>query len=70
MTLNDIVLLLDTEQYVYIWFSDDIIGRGSISTLLKRKEIRALLDCKVIKTYIDNNNRLHRHTDFKSSRTH
>lgn len=65
MTLNDVVLLLDTEQYIYIWFSDDIIGRGSVSTLLKRKEIRALLDCKVVKIYIDNNNRLHIHTDFK-----
>lgn len=65
MTLNDVVLLLDTEQYVYIWFSDDIIGHGSISTLLKRKEIRALLDCKVVKLYSNNNNRLHIHTDFK-----
>lgn len=70
MTLNDVVLLLDTEQYVYIWFSDDIIGRGSISTLLKRKEIIALLDCKVVKAYIDNDNRLHIQTDFKSSGTH
>ena len=69
MTLNDIVPLLDTEQYVYIWFSDDIIGRGSISTLLKRKEIRDLLDCKVVKLY-SGNNRLHIQTDFKSLKTH
>lgn len=69
MTLNDIVPLLDTEQYVYIWFSDDIIGHGSISTLLKRREIRALLDCKIVKLYVGNN-RLHIQTDFKSSRTH
>lgn len=70
MTLNDLIPLLGREQYVYIWFSDDIIGRGSISTLLKRKEINALLNCKVVKIYIDNNNRLQIHTDFKSSGTH
>lgn len=70
MTLSDVVFLLDTDQYVYIWFSDDIIGHSSISTLLKRKEIRALLDCKVVKVYIDKDNRLHIQTDFKLSRTH
>ena len=65
MTLSNLIPVLDRDQYIYVWFSDDIIGRGSLSTLLKRKEIKALLDCKVVKTYIDNNNRLHIHTDFK-----
>lgn len=65
MTLNDLIPLLDTDQYVYIWFSDDIIGRGSFSTLLKRKEIDALLNCKIVKVYIDKHNELHIHTDFK-----
>lgn len=64
MTLNDIVPLLDTEQYVYIWFSDDIIGHGSISTLLKRREINAILKYNVTKVYASNNE-LHIHTDFK-----
>lgn len=70
MTLNDLIPLLDTDQYVYIWFSDDIIGHDSVSTLLKRKEIRDLLDCKVVKAYIDNDSKLHIQTDFKSSGTH
>lgn len=66
MTLSNLIPVLDKDQYIYVWFSDDIIGRGSISTLLKRKEINALLNCKVVKIYIDNNNnRLQIHTDFK-----
>lgn len=65
MTLNDLVPILDEDQYVYIWFSDDIVGKGSFSALLKRKEINALLNCKIIKVYIDNHNKLHIHTDFK-----
>lgn len=64
MTLNDLIPLLGTDQYVYIRFSDDIIGHGSLSTLLKRREINALLDCKVVKVY-PGNNRLHIQTDFK-----
>ena len=64
MTLNDLVPLLGTDQYVYIWFSDDIIGVGSISTLKRRKAIKALLDRKVTTMYVYNNE-LHIHTDFK-----
>lgn len=69
MTLNDLIPLLGTEQYVYIWFSDDIIGRGSTSTLLRRREINAILNYTVTKVYASNNE-LHIHTDFKSSGTH
>lgn len=65
MTLSNLIPVLDKDQYIYVWFSDDIIGRGSTSTLLRRREINAILNCKVVKIYIDNNNRLQIHTDFK-----
>lgn len=52
MTLNDLIPLLGTEQYVYIWFSDDIIGRGSVSTFnddialkLSNMMNSSMLDC-------------------------
>ena len=69
MTLSDLVQVLDKDQYIYVWFSDDIIGRGSTSTLLKRREINALLDYNVTNVYVIHNE-LHVYTDFKSSGTH
>lgn len=41
MTLNDLIPVLDKDQQIVIWFSDDIIGVGSISTLKRRKAIKA-----------------------------
>ena len=64
MTLSDLVQVLDKDQYIYVWFSDDIIGRGSTSILLKRREINALLDYNVTNIYVINNE-LHVYTDFK-----
>lgn len=64
MTLSNLIPVLDKDQYVYIWFSDDIIGRGSTSTLLRRREINAILKNNVTKVYACNNE-LHVHTDFK-----
>ena len=64
MTLSDLVQVLDKDQYIYIWFSDDIIGRGSTSILLKRREINALLDYNVTNVYVIHNE-LHVYTDFK-----
>lgn len=69
MTLSNLIPVLDKDQYIFIWFSDDIIGRGSTSTLLRRREINAILNYTVTKVYASNNE-LHIHTDFKSSRTH
>lgn len=69
MTLNNLIPVLDKDQYIYVWFSDDIIGRGSTSTLLRRREINAILNYTVTKVYASNNE-LHIHTDFKSSGTH
>ena len=69
MTLSNLIPVLDKDRYVFIWFSDDIIGRGSTSTLLRRREINAILNYTVTKVYASNNE-LHIHTDFKSSRTH
>lgn len=69
MTLSNLIPVLDKDQYVFIWFSDDIIGRGSTSTLLRRREINAILNYTVTKVYASNNE-LHIHTDFKSSGTH
>lgn len=69
MTLSNLIPVLDKDQYVFIWFSDDIVGRGSTSTLLRRREINAILNYTVTKVYASNNE-LHIHTDFKSSRTH
>lgn len=64
MTLSNLIPVLDKDQYVYVWFSDDIIGRGSTSTLLRRREINAILKYTVTKIYASNNE-LHIHTDFK-----
>lgn len=64
MTLNNLIPVLDKDQYIYVWFSDDIIGRGSTSTLLRRREINAILNYTVTKVYASNNE-LHIHTDFK-----
>ena len=64
MTLSDLVQVLDKDQYIYIWFSDDIIGRGSTSILLKRREINALLDYNVTNVYVIHNE-LHIYIDFK-----
>lgn len=69
MTLSNLIPVLDKDQYIYVWFSDDIIGRGSTSTLLRRREINAILNYTVTKVYASNNE-LHIHTDFKSSGTH
>jgi len=64
MTLSNLIPVLDKDQYIFIWFSDDIIGRGSTSTLLRRREINAILNYTVTKVYASNNE-LHIHTDFK-----
>lgn len=64
MTLNDLIPVLDKDQQIVIWFSDDIIGVGSISTLKRRKAIKTLLDRKVTTMYVYNNE-LHIYTDFK-----
>jgi hypothetical protein len=64
MTLSNLIPVLDKDQYIYVWFSDDIIGRGSTSTLLRRREINAILNYTVTKVYASNNE-LHIHTDFK-----
>lgn len=64
MTLSNLIPILDKDQYIYVWFSDDIIGRGSINTLLRRREINAILKYNVTKVYASNNE-LHIHTDFK-----
>ena len=64
MTLSNLIPVLDKDQYIYVWFSDDIIGRGSTSTLLRRREINAILKYTVTKVYASNNE-LHIHTDFK-----
>ena len=64
MTLNDLIPVLDKDQQIVIWFSDDIIGRGSTSTLLRRREINAILNYNVTKVYAMNNE-IHIYTDFK-----
>lgn len=64
MTLSNLIPVLDKDQYIYVWFSDDIIGRGSTSTLLRRREINTILNYTVTKVYASNNE-LHIHTDFK-----
>ena len=64
MTLNNLIPVLDKDQYIYVWFSDDIIGRGSTSTLLRRREINTILDYNVTNVYA-NNSELHVYTDFK-----
>lgn len=64
MTLGNLATVVDRDQYIYIWFSDDIVGRGSIDRLLRRREINALLDSKVVKVYACNNE-LHIHTEYK-----
>ncbi len=64
MTLSNLIPVLDKDQYIYVWFSDDIIGRGSTSTLLRRREINAILSYNVTKVYAMNNE-IHIHTDFK-----
>lgn len=64
MTLSNLVQVLDKDQYIYVWFSDDIIGRGSTSTLLRRREINAILDYNVTNVYVIHNE-LHIYTDFK-----
>lgn len=64
MTLSNLIPVLDKDQYIYVWFSDDIIERGSTSTLLRRREINAILKYTVTKVYASNNE-LHIHTDFK-----
>ena len=64
MTLSNLIPVLDKDQYIFIWFSDDIIGRGSTSTLLRRREINAILNYTVTKVYASNNE-LHIHTDLK-----
>lgn len=69
MTLSNLIPVLDKDQYIYVWFSDDIIGRGSTSTLLRHRKINAILNYTVTKVYASNNE-LHIHTDFKSSGTH
>ena len=64
MTLSDLVQVLDKDQYIYVWFSDDIIGRGPTSTLLRHREINAILDYNVTNVYVIHNE-LHIYTDFK-----
>ena len=64
MTLSDLVQVLDKDQYIYVWFSNDIIGRGSTSTLLRHREINAVLDYNVTNVYVIHNE-LHIYTDFK-----
>lgn len=64
MTLSNLVQVLDKDQYIYVWFSDDIIERGSTSTLLRRREINAILDYNVTNVYVSHNE-LHIYTDFK-----
>lgn len=64
MTLSDLVQVLDKDQSIYVWFSDDIIGRGSTSTLLRRREIKAILEYNVTNVYVIHNE-LHIYTDFK-----
>lgn len=64
MTLNNLIPVLDKDQYVNIWFSNDIIGHGSTSTLLRRREINAILNYNITKVYASNYE-LHIHTDFK-----
>lgn len=64
MTLSDLVQVLDKDQCIYVWFSDDIIGRGSISILLKRREINTILDYNITNIYVIHNE-LHIYTDFK-----
>lgn len=64
MTLSNLIPVLDKDQYVYVWFSDDIIGRGSTSTLLRRREINAILKYNVTNIYAINNE-IHIYTDFK-----
>lgn len=64
MTLSNLIPVLDKDQYIYVWFSDDIIGRGSTSTLLRRREINAILSYNVTKEYVMNNE-IHIYTDFK-----
>lgn len=64
MTLSNLISVLDKDQYIYVWFSDDIIGRGTVNTLFKRDELIALLKYKVDKVYAYKN-QLHIHTDFK-----
>lgn len=64
MTLSNLVQVLDKDQYIYVWFSDDIIERGSTSTLLRRREINAILDYNVTNVYVSHNE-LHVYTDFK-----
>lgn len=64
MTLSNLIPVLDKDQYIYVWFSDDIIGHGSTSTLLRRREINAILKNNVTKVYAYNN-ALHIHIDFK-----
>lgn len=64
MTLSNLIPVLDKDQYIYVWFSDDIIGRGSTSTLLRRREINAILSYNVTKVYAINNE-LHVYADFK-----
>ena len=64
MTLSDLVQVLDKNQYIYVWFSDDIIGRGSTSILLRHREINAILDYNVTNVYVIHNE-LHIYTDFK-----
>ena len=64
MTLSDLVRVLNGDQYIYVWFSDDIIGRGTVNTLFKRDELIALLKYKVDRVYAYKN-QLHIHTDFK-----
>lgn len=39
MTLSNLISVLDKDQICFIWFSDDIIGRGSTSTLLRRRRL-------------------------------
>lgn len=64
MTLSSLTAVVNRDQNIYIWYSDDIIGRGSIDRLLKRREINALLSYKVIKIYACSNE-LHIHVDVK-----
>lgn len=64
ITLSNLIPVLDKDQYVYVWFSDDIIGRGSTSTLLRRREINAILSYNVTNIYAINNE-IHIYTDFK-----
>lgn len=64
MTLSDLVQVLNKDQYIYVWFSDDIIGRGSTSALLRHREINAILDYNVTNVYVIHNE-LHIYTNFK-----